>query len=299
MDTTRVHDGRRPWPMRTAAIGGAALLTILALLSGRFSIEPVLEWWRSVQIIARPSDGMGSDSSTRRPLNGAVLVTPPAPTGNDSSISPTPRRLVLVDTRPGRNPREGTARLGVSSSSPQTYVAGAILANGARLREIYADHVVLEKDGRTARLGVKDAPADGKASTTDALLTVGGTPSAAAVAISTTTEPLTDYLRPSPVFDGSRLVGYQVYPGTHADTFAQLGLQGGDIITAVDGAAVIDAASTIDQLEGLAQGRAVTADIVRNGHLVTISMDGAVIAASRAALPVAAATAGQGSKNSK
>jgi len=287
-----------PWQMRTAVIGGTALLTILALLSGRFSIEPLLDWWRSVPIVANTSDGTTSGASAQRPLNGAVLVTPPAPTGNDSSISTTPRRLVLVDTRPGRNPREGTARLGVSSSSPQTYVAGAILANGARLREIYADHVILEKDGRTARLGVNDAPADGKPSAADALLTMGGTQSTAASAISTTTEALTDYLRPSPVFDGSRLVGYQVYPGTHADTFAQLGLQGGDVLTAVDGAAVIDAASTIDQLEALTQGRAITASVLRNGHLVTISMDGAVIAASRAALPVAAATTGQGSKNS-
>jgi len=36
-------------------------------------------------------------------------------------------------TARGRNAREGTARLGTHPENPQTYAAGAILANGARL----------------------------------------------------------------------------------------------------------------------------------------------------------------------
>jgi hypothetical protein len=287
--------GRRPWHVPTIAVVAAALVTVLALLTAGFSIDPLLDWWHSVWTESTLGDS-GRGAGSRGSLSGAVLVVPPAPTGNDSSISATPKRLVLVEVRPGRNVNEGTARLGVDPSSPQTYVAGALLVNGARLSEIYADHVVLEKNSQTARLGLNESQVTGKSSAADALLSVGGPPAEPGLASKPSRDTLTDYIRPSPVFDGSALVGYQVYAGAHADTFAQLGLRDGDVVKAVDGAQVTAAATTLEQLEGLTQGRAITASVLRDGHLVTISLDGALIAASRTPALAANTTDSRGNK---
>jgi S1-C subfamily serine protease len=84
------------------------------------------------------------------------------------------------------------------------------------------------------------------------------------------------------VFEGTTLAGLEIYAGSDARTFARLGLLDGDVIRSVDGVPVSDAAATIAQLESLTQGRAVTVDVLRQGHLETISLDGAVIAAARA-----------------
>lgn len=292
---TATVGGGRSWRMRAAAIVAATLLTVLALLTAGFSFDPLLGWWHSL-VTASGSSGRVSGAGSERPLNGAVLVTPPAPKGNDSSVSPTPQRLVLVEARPGRNANEGTARLGVDPTSPQTYVAGALLANGARLSEIYSDHVVLEKDGRTVRLDVGASRTDDRSSAADSLLTVGGAQAARGVAPTPSSDGLTDYLRPNPVFEGTTLVGFEVYAGSHADVFAQLGLQDGDVIKAVDGEAVMDASTTIDRLQSLSQGRAITASVLRAGQLMTISLDGAVIAGSRARTLAANSVDSQGNK---
>lgn len=290
--------GKGTWRVRTSAIAATALLTVVILLTAGFSIDPLLDWWHSVWTGSALGDS-GHGAGGRRPLSGPVLVVPPTPTGNDSSVSPTRRRLILVETSPGRNVREGVARLGVDPNSPQTYVAGALLVNGAKITEIYADHVVLEKDGRAVGLGLIGSQTASGSSASDPLLFVGGAPPNSGPSVAPSKDILTDYLRPSPVFEGSKLAGYEVYAGDHAEVFAQLGLQDGDVIKAVDGAPVSDASATIRQLESLTQGRAVTASILRAGQLVTISLDGAVIAASRAPALAANPVDSQGNNTNK
>jgi len=127
-----------------------------------------------------------------------VLVTPPRPLGNDSSVSKVPLPLVLVRTQPGRNSREGFAQIGVNALTPQTYGAGAILANGARLSEIYDHYVLLERDGRSVRLyrlGEMHEPRPAESASASLLTVGGGVPPAPQ--LTKAQEQITDYLRPS------------------------------------------------------------------------------------------------------
>src|SRR4051794_33361966 len=100
-------------------------------------------------------------------------MAPPIPMGNDSSSSKTPLPLILTGTSPGRNAREGHAYIGVNKDSPQTYMAGALLVNGARLTEIYAQYVVLEKSGKSVRLYLLDSKEGTNGKALNDLLTVG------------------------------------------------------------------------------------------------------------------------------
>ncbi|MDB6107636.1 MAG: ral secretion pathway protein [Gammaproteobacteria bacterium] len=218
---------------------------------------------------------------------------PAVPSGNDSSISKVPLPLKLTVTRPGRNVHEGSADIGVNEHSPQTYVAGAILANGARLIEIYPDHVRLEKDHRVVALYREGmSRLNAQAGLSD-LLTVGGTQAPPAQADSH--EDLTDYIRPSPVYSGTSVVGLQVYAGRQAGAFAQIGLQPGDVITAIDEVPLSELQTALEQLHRLTQGEVVAATVQRKGERISLDLDGSVIEATRqrqasmSAMPVAEA----------
>lgn len=201
--------------------------------------------------------------------------------GTDSSLSKVPLPLYLLGVAPGRNVTEGTAQIGTSIENPQTYSAGAMLVNGARLAEIHVDHVLLTKGDRSVRLDLYRRNNPGAAAANhDELLTVGGAP-IAAPGEPANQETLTDYLRPSPVYDGEILRGYKLYPGKSSGVFSQLGLRPGDVITAIDGAPLIGRAETIQTLELLTEGAALSVAIERGGTHLQITLDGTLILAER------------------
>lgn len=197
-------------------------------------------------------------------------------------MSAQPLALHLVRTRLGRNSREGYAEIGVDPSTPQTYQAGALLANGARLEEVFSDYVVLATGDRSIRLyleghnpeGYPGHPAD--ESGVGSLLTVGGEP-APIMAQADSHELLTDFIRVTPVFDGARLRALEVYANPHSDAFDAIGLEPGDQITAIDDEPIADAASGIASLRHLVTGQALVVQLVRNGGPKTISLDGTVL----------------------
>jgi type II secretion system protein C len=185
--------------------------------------------------------------------------------------------LHLTGTRLGRNNREGYADIGVNVLSPQTYRAGAVLANGARLDEIYADHVVLERDHRHTSLYIEGHTSS---VTTDpavtSMLTVGGTTSTPA-AVANSRDRLTQSIRIAPVFDGDHFQALVLYPPEHGEVFAQLGLQPGDRLTAVDGVRLKDAKEAIAEFRRLSEGAWLNATIERGGRAQTVLLDGSLL----------------------
>jgi general secretion pathway protein C len=78
-----------------------------------------------------------------------------------------------------------------------------------------------------------------------------------------------DLLRPQPVFAGGSLRGYRVYPGRNRAQFAGLGLQPGDLVMAVNGAALDDPNRGLEILSRHAHRGArgpAAADRHRPGH---------------------------------
>ncbi|MGH8203541.1 MAG: hypothetical protein ACREST_02970, partial [Steroidobacteraceae bacterium] len=96
-----------------------------------------------------------------------------------------------------------------------------------------------------------------------------------------------DLLRPQPVFAGGSLRGYRVYPGRNRAQFAGLGLQPGDLVMAVNGAALDDPNRGLEILRGVGQGSAVTLTVERNGQQQQITVDPAA-AMQQMQAPVAA-----------
>ena len=254
-----------------APVGAAAIVVLAAVFAGPGWFEQLVRWSqptaRAVPVREPVSSG---------PIGAPITVTPMRPVGNDSSVSLVPLPLILVRVQPGRNSRDGFAQIGVDARSPQTYGAGAVLANGARLAEIYAHYVVLERDSHSARLYLQGEAQPESASVGD-LLTVGGG-AAPATAGPMSEDRLTDYVRSAPVFVGEQLHGYALYAGRIAEPFAQLGLQPGDVLTRINGSGVSNPVDSLAALRTLVDGADLTVMIEREGSPQTLSLDGAILA---------------------
>jgi hypothetical protein len=196
-----------------------------------------------------------------------------------------PRALRLVAAEPGRNASEGRARLGLGRGPTQTYVTGALLANGARLVEVHSDHVVLERDGRSQRLSLVGSIAQEEG--------VGGFPSAAddgssdspdssSSELRPSREPISQVIRATPVYEGRQLEGYRVFPGVESSLFDALGLRSGDVITSLNGERLDDSARAAVLLREFVRGESASVVVKRGRQLASLTLDGAVIRELRA-----------------
>ena len=273
VDRRRQRTGRR--------VGGVLCLLIGAVLVWQIGVKQ--DRW------AQPF--VGDEETQAKTILAPGLKHPAGPATADpkvafpsirSSISKTPQTLILTGTIVGRNAGEGTAFIGIDPGNSQTYVMGALLANGARLAGVFKDYVVLVKDGQSSRLYVLGRRGfHWLHDESGPLLTVGGTSAAAPPTLPESVEVLTDYIRPSPVYEGPVLKGYEVYPGRQAGVFYQMGLQPGDLIAAIDGLPPGDPAQAMDMFRRLPQGEVITATVLRKEQSLELSLDGTVIAAAQ------------------
>jgi hypothetical protein len=255
---------------RTALVAIVAVAVfITASAAGPQWYEELMRWLQ-----AKPASAPARPIAHAPALGPPVSVTPMQPVGNDSSASPVPLPLILIRTQRGRNSREGFAQIGVRPESPQTYSSGALLVNGARLTEIYDTYVVLERGGQRTRLYLQGSQQSGSPTARD-LLFVGG-PAAPTMPTTVSQDALTQYVRPSPIFNGSQLQGFALYPGRNSSAFSELGLQSGDVLMRLNGEAITDGSDALSTLQTLLKGAVVSADIERDGTAQTLSLDGRI-----------------------
>ncbi|GFE79644.1 hypothetical protein GCM10011487_16440 [Steroidobacter agaridevorans] len=261
-------DRRHRWLMRTFCVAASSVVVAVFLWAADIS----------------PKRWFGDSSETAQ--SAAVAPAPtasvqPANTNQQSAPDASdPQRLILVSTSPGRTPYEGTARLGPDPAEPQTYVAGAVLANGAELVEIHADRVLLKRGTETATLYVAGGGAGAAAALTSLRAADVPAPSAKRAAYS-----ITNIIRSAPHYENGLMDGLEIFPGKDRGAFAQLGLQSGDVIFAIDGAVANDVLRAREQLSVLAKGEVVTVTIRRGDVVTDLALDGSVIANDRAATP--------------
>lgn len=280
-------DRRRIRTLRVLSVAGMTALVLAALWSAGL---PALLWsaLQSAQRQETQAEQTVSSTPTVSAPPATVLPSDPTAAGGASSLARQPQPLLLVATSPGKNKHEGTASIGTNVKAPQTYVAGAVLVNGARLTEIHADHVVLERGGERLQVFLS-----GRSIGAAQLGMAGGLQQAPRrEAIVLAEDHLTDVIRSMPHYDGEQLTGLQVFPGQHASAFAQLGLRAGDIVTAIDGSPIAEQAAATDMLRTLTEGAAVTVSVRRGSEHKLLSLDGSVVVKAVAKPDPATLTAG-------
>jgi general secretion pathway protein C len=218
-----------------------------------------------------------------------------AQSGDPSDAPATSANLTLTGTLAGREPERGWAIIGASGQAARVYATGTSLPGGAKLFAVYPDRAILDRNGARESLLLPRLSSGGGGR---AMPRAAGMPPSAApdASIADNVRQLlvqnpsagAELLRPQPVFAGGSLRGYRVYPGRNRAQFARLGLQPGDLVLAVNGAALDDPNRGLETLRGVGQGSAVTLTVERGGQQQQITVDPAAVAQELQAPPEAA-----------
>jgi len=252
---------RRPWPLILLGAVGLALVLTVGFDRKHRVDSPTRPEQRVYSAAADTLVPMAVSSRQTGKLEPPGVASP----------------LHLFAVTPGRNNREGIAVLGPDEESSRTYVAGALFENGARLTEFYADRVVLargpknytlylRRNGRSDQLGKPDTEG----------LTVG-TFSAPQPPLTSPSARVSDVVRVAPVYDGTQIAGYSVYPGSRTAQFERWGFKAGDVLVNVGGQPLTSSEEMnafIDQLE---QGVTLTGEVRRGEERVAVTLDGSAL----------------------
>jgi general secretion pathway protein C len=279
-------------PLRRPAGGGGSLAA--AAPSIATVVLAIVIAAQLAALVWRALGGSGDDGGT----GDAPEIAPPVPavdlpaivnahlfgvaaeSGDPSAAPATTANLALTGTLAGREPEHGWAIIGASGQSARVYATGASLPGGAKLFAVYPDRVILDRNGsRESLLLPRLSGGPGGSAPRMANLPGANLPSGGSLAdnvrqlLVQNPQAGGDLLRPQPVFSGGSLRGYRVYPGRNRAQFARLGLQPGDLVMAVNGAALDDPNRGIEILRGVGQGSSVTLSVERGGQQQQITVD--------------------------
>lgn len=173
----------------------------------------------------------------------------------------------------------GFAILGSSQADQKFYRVGDVVPGGAVLHAVYADRVLLDRNGTIEALLMPPRTSLSLSPPPPPLANPAA--SVASVRELMRQDPglINQVMRRTAVIEGGQLKGVRVFPGTNPAAFAKLGLRAGDTVTAVNGMQLDDqsrADTVFSTLETAAEARVT---ITRNGTSQELLLNLAEIAA--------------------
>jgi general secretion pathway protein C len=176
--------------------------------------------------------------------------------------------LVLAGVIADQDPAKGEAIIGANPSAAKVYAVGGAIPGGARLHAVYADYVLLERNGalETLRLPHNAQPGGARAPMPAPTRTA---------ALASNPTLLAGLVRIQPVFNQGKLNGYRIFPGgpKGVAAFTQLGLRPGDLIEGVNGTPLDDAARAMEVLQTLSSSATATVTVARNGQPQEVNLN--------------------------
>jgi general secretion pathway protein C len=147
-------------------------------------------------------------------------------------------------------------------------------ADGATLHAVYADHVLLNRNGRLETLRFpKELRIEG-ASMGELSPSPQATPSRSLrEAISENATQLTDIVRPTLHVQEGQVIGFRVNPGRDRAAFEALGLQPGDVITDINGTVLDDLSQGLALFQSLRESTEANVTVLRDGVPQVIVID--------------------------
>jgi len=198
----------------------------------------------------------------------------PTPARAGANAPQTTMPLVLTGVIAVNDPHDGLAILGASVAATKVYAVGDNIPGGARLHAVLADHVLLERDGHLEALALpRQLPGGAPPPGLSAALTQPPPIVRLRQLVSQNPGLISDIMRPEPVFAGGKQQGFRVYPGRDPQTFLQLGLRPGDLVTAIDGAPLGNPSQAEEILRTVGASSAARVTILRNGQQQDLTLD--------------------------
>jgi general secretion pathway protein C len=206
----------------------------------------------------------GEASAATAPVAPAAIAAP------DTTLS-----LTLTGILAKESDTNGSATISSDRYGEQNYQVGQSIdgADGATLHSVYADRVLLNRDGRLETLRF---PAElGTAGTSIGELSPApqAPPESLREMISENAEQLSDAVSPTPYVQEGEIVGYRVTPGRDGAAFEALGLEPGDVVTDINGTALDDSSQSLQALQALGDATEAEVTVLRDGVPQVILID--------------------------
>jgi general secretion pathway protein C len=216
--------------------------------------------------LARPSVNPTLQLATI--VNAHLFGASATATGSDAPTTSMP--LILAGVIADRDPGKGVAIIGENAAAGKLYSVGAAIPGGAHLHAVYSDRVLLERNGGLETLMLPRATSGARGAALGA-----AAPAPRAAASRDNSSVLAGLVRIQPVFNQGKLSGYRIFPGGAHGTsaFNQLGLKPGDMIEAVNGTALDDAARAMEVLQTLSSSATATVTVSRNGQTQEVNLN--------------------------
>ncbi len=196
--------------------------------------------------------------------NSGPIVGPEVVAATEIPVVGVLRGLLAGET-------DQTSRAIISNGDDEkTYSVGDTIAAGITVHAILADRVIISRRGtlESVRLpresGILGNNTSSVASGYSAVPL--GTGSEIAASIINAVATLTEIVRPIPVSRNGKQIGFRVYPGRARKKFVELGLQAGDIVTAINNISLDDPAMGVQAFENLGNQSSITLSLIRDGQ---------------------------------
>ena len=264
------------WPRLLQQRGAQAAVAVLLMA---LAIDGALILTRALSHSALPPPaGNAGQALIRAPVNPTVELATivnahlfgvaGAQAGGSAPQTTIP--LILAGVIADKDPAKGQAIIGDTASAGKLFAVGAMIPGGARLNAVYGDHVLIERGGRLETLPLPRNPMKGGALNTTGLPGPG-----AQNRLQDNSTVLAGLVRVQPVFNQGKLGGYRIFPGGTRGTsaFTQLGLRAGDLIVAINGTALDDAARAMEVLQTLSSSASASITVSRNGAAQEVNLN--------------------------
>ncbi|TJY61133.1 type II secretion system protein GspC [Sinimarinibacterium sp. CAU 1509] len=272
---------------RITATANVVLTIVVALLAAQlvWALVPIPEAARWTPAPVQPQPQAAAKTSTTdlsalidRNLFGAYQA-PEQAIAKAENAPDTRLSLTLMGVVADASPEQSRALIASSNGEEKSFSIGDDVTSGVKLENIYADRVLLSRQGQfeTLRLD-KNAPSRAPAPTSGPD-TSSPDASTTAMLSDIRTQILADptkasnYLRVQPSNVNGQLKGYRIYPGREREAFKQLGLRPGDLVTSVNGVQLDDPQKALQLLGDLSQAGSVSLTIERGGQAQTLSVN--------------------------
>jgi general secretion pathway protein C len=240
-----------------------------------------------------PAAGATVSAPSRSIAQWHLFGTAPAQRGGEG---PSTTSLVLRGTLADADPKAGIAVIADAGNGERSWRVGEEVSPGVRLARVYADRVVVTRDGaeetlalpRDSDLRPASAPrgAPGSASSHPARVnttTSSTSAQAARTRAPTSLQAQVERLRRNPaelmkrvqvvpVLSDGHLAGVRVSTGTDTVLLSQLGFEQGDVVTAVNGTPVDSIERGQQIMSSLGSASSVRVTVLRAGKPTEITV---------------------------
>lgn len=171
-----------------------------------------------------------------------------------------------------------------SGNDERAYFVGQTIegADGATLHSVYADRVLLNRNGRLETLRLPSELAVSAAPPMAAPLSPATSPTAPLRdVLSRNAARLSEVIRPAPHVQEGQVIGIRVTPGRDRATFEALGFESGDVVTDVNGTVLDDMSQALQIFEALGESTQANVTVLRDGVPQVLVIDATQLQASR------------------